>query len=65
MTVRVSKELHNEIEEIKNTPEVDINDPDAVLEFARSKGFVALERAIEGNPNRYLRCINHGMEVTS
>jgi len=61
MTVRVSKAFYNEVMEIKEKGEVDVNDPDAVLEYAIKHGYSVLMRMIQGNPNRYLRCINDGM----
>ena len=62
MTVRVSKAFYNEVMEIKEKGDIDMNDPDAVLEYAIKHGYAVLMRMIQGNPNRYLRCINDGMD---
>ena len=62
MTVKVSSVLYNEIMAIKESGEVDINDPDAVLEYAKKHGYSVITRMITGNPNRYSTCIREGME---
>ena len=64
MTVKVSKAFYQEIDEIKKSGKVDINDTDAVLEYATTHGYSVAMRMIQGNPNRYLRCISDGMDAT-
>jgi len=62
MTVKVSGAFYTEIMEIKESGAVDMNDPDAVLKYAHEHGYSVTVRMIQGNPDRYLRCINGGME---
>ena len=62
MTVKVSSDLYHELMKIKESGEVDMQDPDAVLKYAQEQGFNNAARTIQGNPNRYLKCINEGME---
>ena len=62
MTVKVSGALYSEIMEIKESGAVDVNDSDAVLDYAKANDFGATVRMICGNSNRYLRCITDGME---
>ena len=63
MVVKVSRALYEEFMKIKESGEVDINDAQAALEYAEKQGLNTAVRAIKGNPNRYLKCINEGMEV--
>jgi hypothetical protein len=49
---------------IKESGEVDIQNPKAVLEYAQEHGFNTTARMIQGNPRRYLMCINEGMEAS-
>ncbi|MBN1863036.1 MAG: hypothetical protein JW790_05270 [Dehalococcoidales bacterium] len=63
MAVKVSRALYEEIMKIKESGEVDINDAKAVLKYAKANNLNVAVRAIEGNPRRYLCCINEGMEV--
>jgi hypothetical protein len=65
MSVKVSKELYQEFMKIKNSGDVDMQDPQAALRYAEEKGFNHAARAIKGNPRRYLMCINEGMETSS
>jgi hypothetical protein len=62
MPVKVSKALYEEVMKIKESGEVDINDVKAVLKYAEKHNFSIAVRAIEGNPQRYLKCVNEGME---
>ena len=62
MTVKVSSSFYEEICEIKESGDVDLTDADAVFEYAKKNGFSVTERMVQGNPARYLRCINDGME---
>jgi len=62
MTVKVQSTLCNQIRKIMESGEVDMNDSDAVLEYARANALGDLERMITGNSSRYLRCISDGME---
>ena len=65
MTVKVSSALCIEIRKIKESGKIDMNDSDAVLEYARTNDFGDLVRMITGNSSRYLRCISDGMESIS
>jgi len=49
---------------IKELGEVDMQDPKAVLKYAQEHGFNTAARTIQGNANRYLQCINEGMEAS-
>jgi hypothetical protein len=64
MTVKVSSSLYEELKRIEESGEVDMQDPDAVLKYAKKHGFNNAARTIQGNPRRYLMCINEGMEVS-
>ena len=63
MTVKASSVLYKEIMRIKELGEVDVNDAKAALKYAEEHGLNIAARAIQGNPNRYLKCINEGMEI--
>ncbi len=52
MTVKVSCSLYNEIMKIKESGKVDMNDSDAVLEYAIANDFGDLVRMITGNSSR-------------
>ena len=61
--VKVSSTLYRElIEIIFSSGALDMQDPDAVLKYAQKHGFKIAARTIQGNPRRYLMCINDGME---
>jgi len=62
--VKVSSALHSELTQIKDSGEVDMNDIDAVLNYAQNHHLSLAERMILGNSNRYLRCITDGMQIT-
>jgi len=62
MTVKISSALYKELMKIKESGEVDVNDVKAVLEYTQEHGLSAAERAVQGNPGRYLKCMNEGME---
>ena len=63
MPVKVSKTLYEEFMKIKESGEIDMNDVDAALKYAKKHNFNIAVRAIEGNPRRYLKCITKGMEI--
>ena len=63
MTVKISGALYKELMQIKESDEVDANDVEAALEYAKNHTLSAAVRAIQGNPGRYLKCINEGMEA--
>ncbi len=63
--VKVSSALYRElIKIILGSGAVDMQDPNAVLKYAQKHGLKIAERAIQGNPRRYLMCINEGMEAS-
>ncbi|MFC2024604.1 hypothetical protein ACFLTJ_03430 [Chloroflexota bacterium] len=62
MKTKVSDILYQELMKIKESGEVDMQDPKAVLEYAQKHDFRTAARTIQGNPKRYLGCINEGME---
>jgi hypothetical protein len=63
--VKVSSALYRELTNIiLGTGSVDMQDPDAVLKYAQEHGFKTAARTIQGNPRRYLMCINEGMEAS-
>jgi hypothetical protein len=63
--VKVSSALYRELTNIIRGPgSVDMRDPDAVLKYAQEHGFKTAARTIQGNPRRYLMCINEGMEAS-
>jgi len=63
--VKVSSALYRELTNIILGPgSVDMQDPDAVLKYAQEHGFKTAARTIQGNPRRYLMCINEGMEAS-
>jgi hypothetical protein len=64
MVMTISTYLYREIMKIKESGEVDMQDPDAVLKYAQKHGFLIAARAIQGNPSRYLKCINEGMKAS-
>ena len=64
MVVKVSSSLYQELTKIKESGEVDMQNPDAVLKYAQEHGFNNAARTIQGNPKRYLMCINDGMEAS-
>ena len=64
MKTKVSSYLYQELMKIKESGEVDMQDPDAVLKYAQEHGFKIAARAIQGNPKRYLACINEGMKAS-
>lgn len=64
MAVKVSIGLYQELNKIRESGEVDMQDVRAVLEYAEKHGFLLAARAARGNPRRYLQCINEGMDVT-
>jgi hypothetical protein len=64
MTVKVSSSLYRELKQIEESGEVDMQDPNAVLKYAQKHGFNIAMRTIQGNPKRYLMCINEGMEAS-
>ena len=64
MTVKVSSSLYHELMKIKELGEVDMQDPKAVLKYAQEHSFNNAARTIQGNANRYLQCINEGMEAS-
>ena len=63
MVVKVPSNLYRELMEIKESGEIDMQDVKVVLEYAQKHELLVAARAIQGNPGRYLRCINEGMEV--
>lgn len=64
MTVKVSPDLYREIMKMKESAEVDIHNPKAALKYAEEQGLSNAARAIQGNPKRYLMCIDEGMEAS-
>jgi len=63
--VKVSSALYRELNKIiLGSGAVDMQDPNAVLEYAQKHGFKIAARTIQGNPWRYLQCINEGMEAS-
>ena len=63
--VKVSSALYRELTEIiLGSGAVDMQDSNAVLEYAQKHGFTVAARAIQGNTRRYLMCINEGMEAS-
>jgi hypothetical protein len=62
MVVKVSSSLYSELMKIKESGEVDMQDPDAVLKYAQKHSLNNAARTIQGNRRRYLMCINEGME---
>jgi hypothetical protein len=63
--VKVSSALYRELNNIiLGARAVDMRDTDAVLKYAQEHGFKAVARTIQGNPRRYLMCINEGMEAS-
>lgn len=64
MTVKVSSGLYKELKQIEESGEVDMQDPEAVLKYAQKHGLNNAARTIQGNPRRYLMCINIGMEAS-
>jgi hypothetical protein len=64
VTVKVSSSLYHELMKIKELGEVDMQNPKAVLKYAQEHGFNTAARTIQGNANRYLQCINEGMEAS-
>ena len=64
MTVKVSSSLYNELKQIEESGKVNMQDPDAVLKYAKIHGFNNAARTIQGNPRRYLMFINEGMEAS-
>jgi len=63
--VKVSSTLYRELNKIILGPGAfDMQDPNAVLEYAQKHGFTIAARAIQGNTRRYLQCINEGMEAS-
>jgi hypothetical protein len=63
--VKVSSALYRELTKIILGPgKIDMQDPDAVLEYAQKHGFNIAARTIQGNSRRYLQCINEGMEAS-
>jgi hypothetical protein len=63
--VKVSSALYRELTNIILGPgSVDMRDPNAVLKYAQEHGFKTAARTIQGNPRRYLMCINEGMEAS-
>ena len=64
MVMTVSTYLYRELMKIKESDEVDMQNPNAVLEYAQKHGFNTAARATQGNPSRYLKCINEGMQAS-
>ena len=64
MTVKVSSSLYRELKQIEESGEVDMQDVKAVLEYAKKQGLHLAIRTLQGNPRRYLQCINEGMEAS-
>ena len=64
MTVKVSSSLYRELKQIEESGEVDMLDVKAVLEYAKKHGLLMTMRTLQGNPRRYLQCINEGMEAS-
>jgi hypothetical protein len=63
--VKVSSALYRELTNIiLGSGAVDMRDTNAVLEYAQKHGFKTAARTIQGNPRRYLMCINEGMEAS-
>ena len=63
--VKVSSTLYRElIKIIFSSGTLDMQDPDAVLKYAKIHGFKTAARTIQGNPKRYLMCINEGIEAS-
>jgi hypothetical protein len=61
--VKVSRSLYRELMKlVTESGDVDIQNVPAVLEYAKKHGLVVASRAVQGNPRRYLQCINEGME---
>ena len=63
MAVRVSRALYRELNTIKESGEVNLQDCRAVLEYAEKHGLLLAARTVRGNPRRYLECVNDGMDV--
>jgi len=63
--VKVSSALYRELTKIILGPgSVDMQDLNAVLKYAQKHSLKIAARAIQGNPRRYLMCINEGMEAS-
>jgi hypothetical protein len=60
--VKVSASLWQQLDRIMQSGKVDLRNLQAVLAYAEEQGLLEAVRAIRGNPVRYLRCINEGME---
>jgi hypothetical protein len=64
MTVKVSSSLYKEMKQLEESGKVDMQDVKAVLEYAKKHGLSMVMRTLQGNPRRYLQCINEGMEAS-
>ena len=63
--IKVSSALYRELTNIiLGSGAVDMRDTNAVLKYAQEHGFKTAARTIQGNPRRYLMCINEGMEAS-
>jgi hypothetical protein len=52
------------MKQIEESGEVDMQDVKAVLEYSKKHGLRVTMRTLQGNPRRYLQCINEGMEAS-
>jgi hypothetical protein len=60
--VRITDSLCQQLRKIVASGQVDIQNPHAVVAYAEKFGLYEAVRAVQGNPSRYLRCVNEGME---
>jgi len=60
--VKVTNSLQHQLRKIIDSGKVDMQNPQLVVAYAQKQGLLEAVRAVQGNPSRYLRCINVGME---
>ena len=59
--VKVSKVLYGEIEKVKVLAK-NSRDIDEVIRIAKDRHFSTLLLSVRGNPRRYLKCLDEGMD---